>query len=105
MRILLVEDEKRSSPFLRIGLKAESFNVDMAHDSESVLHLAFVDPHNLIIRDRMRRVIPELVRNIRKENWKTPIIVHTAGDAVGEKVVDFEACADDHFVKPFFLHG
>lgn len=51
MRILVVEDEKKIAEFLRKGLKAEGYAVDVAPDGEEGHFLAGTQDYDLIILD------------------------------------------------------
>ncbi len=103
MRILLVEDEEKVARFITLGLKAEHFAVDGAQDGQTGLDLATLNPYDLLIVDLMLPTLSgtELIRRVRKTNADVPIIVLTARDAVADKVVNFEAGADDYLTKPF----
>jgi len=103
MRILLVEDEEKVARFITLGLRAERFAVDNAQDGQTGLELATDTPYDLLIVDLMLPALngTELIRRVRKSNADIPIIVLTARDAVADKVVNFEAGADDYLTKPF----
>ena len=103
MRILLIEDEKKVSKFISIGLKAEGFAVDTAEDGDIALHLALQNPYDLLIVDLMIPKISgtELITKLRQAKPDVPIIVLTARDAIADKVRNFEAGADDYLTKPF----
>jgi len=103
MRILLVEDEERVSRFVTVGLKAESFGVDLARDGKTGLQLATINPYDLLIVDLMLPGMTgtELIRKVRENNTDVPIVVLTARDAIADKVTNFEAGADDYLTKPF----
>ncbi len=103
MRILLVEDEEKVARFVSLGLKAESFAVDCASDGQSGLTLAIENDYDLIIVDLMLPGLngTELIRRAREKKPDLPIVVLTARDAVGDKVANFEAGADDYLTKPF----
>jgi len=103
MRILLVEDEEKVARFIRVGLKAERFAVDCAHDGKLGLQLAQINPYDLLIVDLMLPELSgtELIRRVRTKNADVPIVVLTARDALADKVTNFESGADDYITKPF----
>ncbi len=103
MRILLVEDEDKVARFVTLGLKAERFAVDRASDGKTGLQYASLNPYDLLIVDLMLPELSgtELISRVRSRNTTVPIIVLTARDAVGDKVKNFEAGADDYLTKPF----
>ncbi len=103
MRILIVEDEKGISNFLKDGLEEESFAVDLAPDGNKGLELSTVNDYDLILLDWMIPGISgiEVCRQIRKSNPFIPIIFLTAKDAVSDIVFGLEAGANDYIKKPF----
>ena len=103
MRILIVEDEKGISNFLKDGLGEESFAVDVAADGNKGLELSTVNDYDLILLDWMIPGISgiEVCRQIRKSNSFVPIIFLTAKDTVSDTVFGLEAGANDYIKKPF----
>jgi two-component system copper resistance phosphate regulon response regulator CusR len=103
MRILLVEDEEKVSSFVARGLTAERFAVDVALDGQSGLDLATTYHYDLVILDLMLPKLDgsEVLRRIRTQNTRVPVLILTARDAVADKVGNFEAGADDYLTKPF----
>ncbi len=103
MRILIVEDEKGISNFLKDGLGEESFAVDVAADGNKGLELSMVNDYDLILLDWMIPGISgiEVCRQIRKSNSFVPIIFLTAKDTVSDTVFGLEAGANDYIKKPF----
>jgi len=94
MRILIVEDEEKVSRFIVRGLTAESFAVDAAADGGTGLELATTYDYDLMSGT-------EVLRRIRNNNHRVPILMLTARDAVADKVEHLEAGADDYLTKPF----
>jgi len=103
MRILLVEDEEKVSRFIVRGLIAESFAVDAAPDGLAGLELATTYNYDLIVLDLMLPGLSgtDLLRRIRINDHRVPILMLTARDAVADKVEHLEAGADDYLTKPF----
>jgi len=102
MRILLVEDDNRISAFVRRGLEAEGYGVDVVPTGQEGLDLGGGKYH-LIILDLM---LPdqsgfEVCRQLRQEQVHTPILMLTAKDAVQDKVQGLQLGADDYVTKPF----
>ncbi|MBZ0166466.1 MAG: response regulator transcription factor [Candidatus Omnitrophica bacterium] len=103
MRILVVEDEKKLSSFIKRGLKEQGYAIDMATDGDSGLFQAQEVPYDLIILDIM---LPGkdglyICRQLRKAKVDTPILMLTARDDVDDKVSGLDAGADDYLTKPF----
>ncbi len=103
MRILVIEDEKKTAAFLAKGLREDGFSVDVAKDGETGLKLALEKRHDLLIVDVM---LPKkdgwnIVAEVRGKGVHTPIIFLTARDSVRDRVKGLELGADDYLVKPF----
>jgi heavy metal response regulator len=103
MRILLVEDDQRVASFIRRGLAAERFVVDVAGDGQQGLDLAVSKEYDLLILDLMLPSLggQEVLRTIRKSNRTIPVLILTAKGAVKDKVELFEKGCDDYLTKPF----
>ncbi len=103
MRILVVEDEKGISNFLKEGLEEEGFAVDFAGDGRKGLELASVNDYDLLIFDWMLPGLSgiEVCREFRKLNQTAPVIFLTARDTVQDVVFGLEAGANDYIKKPF----
>ena len=103
MRILVVEDEKKVASFLRRGLEAEHHEVDVAHDGDAGLARALATEYDLLILDVMlpRRDGLEVVRELRKQGRRMPILVLTARATLPDKVTGLDVGADDYLTKPF----
>ncbi len=103
MRLLIVEDEKKTSAYLRKGLSENGFVVDVAAEGEDGLLFALTEEYDLIILDVMlpKRDGWSIISQIRKQGKQTPILFLTARDAVQDRVKGLELGADDYLVKPF----
>lgn len=103
MRILIVEDERKTATYLQKGLSETGFVVDTTHRGDDGLHLALHNDYELIILDV---ALPEqdgwsVLAAIRKAGRTTPVLFLTARDAVTDRVKGLELGADDYLVKPF----
>jgi DNA-binding response OmpR family regulator len=103
MRTLVIEDDASLQRLLRRGLTEAGFGVDVAADGECALDLARTETYDAIVLDLMIPRIPgsEVLRTLRKERRKTPILILTARDAAEDKVAGLDAGADDYLTKPF----
>jgi two-component system copper resistance phosphate regulon response regulator CusR len=103
MRILVIEDEKKTAAFLAKGLHEDRFEVDVARDGETGLELARATRYDLMIIDVMlpRKDGWAVVAELRSADINTPILFLTARDSVGDRVRGLELGADDYLVKPF----
>jgi DNA-binding response OmpR family regulator len=98
-----VEDEEKVVRFLTLGLKAERFAIDVASDGQIGLNMALATRYDLLIVDLMLPGLTgtQLISRLRRHDPGVPIIVLTARDAVDDKVLNFDAGADDYLTKPF----
>lgn len=106
MKILLVEDDHRiSEPLEEFLTTSLNYVIDVAHDGRTAWELAEAYAYDLILLDIM---LPEidgitLCRQLRSHRDHTPILILTARDTLGDKVIGLDAGADDYLVKPFEL--
>ncbi|TPW32609.1 response regulator transcription factor [Martelella alba] len=105
MRILVIEDDRRTADFLGRGLGEAGHVCDIVGNGRDGLQHALMVPENydLLIVDRM---LPDLdglslVREVRAARVKTPMLFLTAIGGVDDRVEGLEAGADDYLVKPF----
>jgi DNA-binding response OmpR family regulator len=103
MRILLIEDEPSIAQFIRQGLSEASYVVDLVSNGREGLDYALAAEYDAIILDIM---LPELdglslLRELRAQRRKTPVLLLTARDTVENRVQGLDSGADDYLVKPF----
>lgn len=103
IKILLIEDEPKTVQSLKQGLEENNYTVDVAYDGLMGKQLATRTAYQLIISDI---IIPgmnglELCKTLRAEGIQTPILMLTALSTTDDKLVGFEAGADDYLAKPF----
>ena len=103
MRILIIEDEKKVASFIKKGLEEEYFAADVAYDGREGLKLATSEEYDVIIMDVMLPFMDgfSLVKEIRKQNILTPVLMLTVKDSLKDKVEGLDAGADDYLTKPF----
>ena len=103
MRLLLVEDDPKIASFIIKGFKAEGFAVDRAEDGENGLHLALTEPYDAAIVDIMHPKLDglTLIRQLRHEKIKTPVIVLSARGSVDDRIKGLQTGGDDYLTKPF----
>jgi DNA-binding response OmpR family regulator len=85
------------------GLEAAEHNVEVAVTGEDGFYRATTEPFDLIILDVMlpQRDGLQILTSLRERGIQTPVLVLTARDAIGDRVVGLDAGADDYLVKPF----
>lgn len=103
MRILVVEDEKDLNSIILKRLNKEGYSVDACFDGEAALDYLKVGEYDVILLDIM---LPKLnglkvVKTLRKNRDKTPVLLLTAKDGIEDRVMGLDSGADDYLVKPF----
>ena len=105
MRVLVVEDDRAIASVMERALREESYAVDVASDGIEGEWLAAENPYDVIILDVMlpRKDGFSVLKAIREAGNKTPVLMLTARDQVGDKVHGLDLGADDYLTKPFSL--
>ncbi len=103
MRVLLVEDDKKTACFIIKGFKQEGFAVDHATNGEDGLHLALHEPYDAAIVDIMLPKLDGLsmINEMRRNKVNTPVIILSAKRSVDDRVKGLQTGGDDYLVKPF----
>lgn len=105
MRILLIEDDKETVRYLVKALAESGHTADSADDGEQGLALAREGLYDVLVVDRM---LPErdglsVVRALRAEGIRTPVLFLSALGEVDDRVKGLKAGGDDYLTKPFAL--
>ncbi|HVV00892.1 MAG TPA: response regulator transcription factor [Verrucomicrobiae bacterium] len=105
MRVLVVEDEKKTAAFIRKALQTEGFAVDVCHNGEDGLQAARLTPFDAIVLDIMLpgRDGLSVLRHLRRGHIATPVLLLSARGEVNERVEGLNSGADDYLPKPFVL--
>ncbi len=103
MRILIVEDQKKTAQFIRKGLLEQGYAADVVGDGQEAEAQARAYDYDLIILDVM---LPgqdgmEVCRNLRRLKIQAPILMLTALGSTENKVKGLDSGADDYLGKPF----
>jgi len=103
MRILIVEDEKKTAAFLSQGLTESGFSTEVVHDGRKALVRALNSDYQLMILDAM---LPgcdgwSVLSKLRQYGKAMPVLFLTARDSVADRVKGLELGADDYLVKPY----
>ncbi|MCD8504921.1 MAG: heavy metal response regulator transcription factor [Burkholderiaceae bacterium] len=103
MRLLIVEDERKTGEYLKQGLTEAGFVVDVCHSGDEGLNLATHQPYDLLVLDIMLPGMNgyALLEALRKRGDTTPVLLLSARDLVEDRVKGLELGADDYLVKPF----
>lgn len=105
MRLLVVEDDEVLSDGLKVGLKMLGFAVDVVGCVADALEAVAVNRFDAIVLDLM---LPDgsgldMLARLRTSGERTPVLLLTARDEVGDRIAGLDAGADDYLGKPFDL--
>ena len=105
MNILIIEDEYSLEDAIEETLKNEKFNVCIKTDGEDGEDEALTENYDLILLDVMlpKKNGFDILRYLRQEKIKTPIIMLTAKSEIDDKLNGLEHGADDYITKPFSM--
>ena len=87
MRVLVVEDEKKTASFVRKALQTEGFAVDVLHDGQAVFPAVEHSPFDVVVLDIMLpgRDGLSILRQLRERSFATPVLLLTARGEVAER--------------------
>jgi two-component system, OmpR family, response regulator MprA len=104
-KLLVVDDDPALARTLRRALGIEGYDVECAGDgAEALQRLAAARFDAVVLDVSMPRLDGLAVcRRMRERRDRTPVLMLTARDAVGDRVSGLDAGADDYLVKPFAL--
>ncbi len=105
MRVLVVEDERKTASFIRKALQEEGFAVDVCRTGDDALIAPAATPYDVVVLDIMLpgRDGLSVLRQWRKQGDTTPVLLLSARGEVSERVEGLDAGADDYLPKPFAL--
>ena len=103
MRLLIVEDEPGLQRQLQRALEAEGYAVDVCGEGREALYRASEYPFDAAVIDLGLPGLPglEVIRRLRQQGSRLPVLVLTARARWQDKVEGLEAGADDYLTKPF----
>jgi DNA-binding response OmpR family regulator len=102
MRVLLVEDNPTLSELLVDGLGRRGFSCDAVLTREDAKAILSSTTFDAVVLDLS---LPDgdgltLLRDCRNRGLKTPILILSARDAIGDRIAGLDSGADDYVVKP-----
>ena len=105
MRILIVEDERALCDTIARSLRNLAYSVDCCHDGREALDLLSIEVFDLVVLDlNLPRIDGMTVlRELRKTDCETKILILSARGEVSDKVAGLDAGANDYLTKPFHL--
>ncbi len=103
MRILVVEDQAKTSQFVKKGLNEVGYSVDIAESGSAAESFMASSEYDLVVLDVM---LPDqsgidTARHLRRDGYQGPILMLTALSTTKDKVNGLDAGADDYLTKPF----
>ena len=105
MKILIIEDEYSLADAIAETLKNDNFNVSIETNGEDGENEALTENYDLILLDVMlpKKNGFDILRTLRQEKIKTPVIMLTAKSEIEDKLNGLEHGADDYITKPFAM--
>ena len=102
-KILLADDEKELSRAVATILRYSNYEVDTVYNGKEAIEKVNENVYDVIILDIMMPITDGLqaLKEIRKNNIKTSIILLTAKSQVDDKVEGLDSGANDYLTKPF----
>jgi DNA-binding response OmpR family regulator len=105
VKVLLVEDDPKIASFVVKGLEAQGFVVDASQHGDEGCTAALERPYDVILLDIM---VPgrdglSILRQVREQQIRTPVILITARGSLQERVEGLNLGADDYLPKPFYM--
>ena len=103
MKLLILEDEVKTTNFLKRGFSEAGFVVSVAVDGIDGRRQIEDGVFNVIVLDIMLPGVDgwQTLEWLRNAGVVTPVLILTARDDVSDRVRGLELGADDYLVKPF----
>ena len=103
MRVLVIEDDRETAQFLQKALRESGHSAELAFDGEDGLEAARAGGFDILIVDRMLPRLDglTLVRTLRGEGARTPVLILSALGEVDDRVKGLRAGGDDYLTKPY----
>lgn len=105
MRILLAEDDASQAESIKDWLEMDGYSVDWVERGDYAIAAIEQHQYDCILLDRglPQGSGDDILKTIRRQNMKTPVIFITAKDHVHDRVEGLDLGANDYLVKPFNL--
>ena len=103
MKILLVEDDKKTAAFILRGLQEAGYAAEHARDGEEGLHRIMMERYDVVIADVMLPRMDGLtmIAEMARQKVKTPTIILSAKGSLDDRIRGLQAGGDDYLAKPF----
>jgi two-component system, OmpR family, response regulator len=105
MKVLLIEDEQKIADFVCDGMAGRGMEVVHCDNGNTGFDLASTASFDAIVLDIMLpgRDGLSVLKGLRSSGVKTPVILLTARNHLGDRVQGLNLGADDYLAKPFFV--
>ncbi len=103
MRILLIEDDKKTAEYVSKGFRESGHVCDVLDNGADGLFQATSQTYDVMVVDRMLPGLDGLsmAKAIRASGNTTPLIFLTSVGGIDDRVEGLDAGGDDYLVKPF----
>jgi|SRR4051812_5834982 two-component system, OmpR family, copper resistance phosphate regulon response regulator CusR len=104
--LLIAEDDVPLAHFLKRGLQADKYSVDLTHDGEAAIQAIRSSQYDLLILDLNLPKLDgmALLQQLRPTMPTLPILVLTGRNRLEDRVMALDGGADDCLIKPFSFH-
>jgi two-component system OmpR family response regulator len=105
VRVLIVDDEPELTELMCAAVAEAGWRAFTAEDGRSVLRITRACAPHVVVLDGMLPDVDgvEVLRRLRGENARLPVLMLTARDALEHRIDGLSAGADDYVTKPFSL--
>jgi len=103
MRILIAEDDPAIASFVKKGLEAEHYAVDVSPNGEQARAMAAELDYDLLLLDLSLPLMDgvAVLRSLRDCKPGMPILILTSRNRIEDRVQCLDLGADDYLTKPF----
>lgn len=105
MKILIAEDERELADALEVILKHKGYVTEAVDNGIDALEYLQMESYDLVLLDIMMPGMNglEVLKRIREEGNRIPVLLLTARSQLEDKVSGFRTGADDYLTKPFAM--
>jgi two-component system OmpR family response regulator len=103
VKVVVAEDDRTSSEFIRKGLAQQGHSVETVYDGRDALTFCLYNSCDVLVLDRMMPGMDGLsvAKALRASGRTMPILFLTSMGDVDDRVEGLMAGGDDYLVKPF----
>ncbi len=103
MKLLIAEDERDLADALTVLLERNKYTVDTVYNGRDAYEYARTEEYDGVILDIMMPQLSglQVVTRLREDGVTTPVMLLTAKGQKDDRIMGFDAGADDYLPKPF----